>query len=144
MTVARRPGERTSDATRKRVALRLRGTPSSVAKARHLIVGFAREHGFPESELFDIDLAVGEACANAVMHSVTARSTFRVEGSLRADDIVVTVSDSGDDMQPSMLPDPDRVGGLGLFLIRHLMDQLSLEMSSRGTRLTMSRRRRAA
>lgn len=140
----RQPRGHRSDSTRKRVSRRLRGTPSSVAKARQLIVGFARDHGFPESELFDIGLAVGEACANAVMHAVTARSTFHVEASLRADDIVVTVSDPGDDTLPPVLRDPDRVGGLGLFLIRHLMDQLSLEMSSRGTRLTMSRRRRAA
>ena len=140
----RRARDRTTDPTRRRVSLRLRGTPSSVAKAREFIVDFAREHGFPDAELFDIGLAVGEACANAVMHAVTARSTFRVEASLRDDDIVVTVSDPGDDTLPQVLRDPDRVGGLGLFLIRHLMDQLSLEMSSRGTRLTMSHRRRAA
>jgi anti-sigma regulatory factor (Ser/Thr protein kinase) len=140
----RHPRDRAKDSTPNRVSLRLRGTPSSVAKARQLIVGFGREHGFPDGELFDIGLAVGEACANAVMHAVAAHSTFRVEAALRADDIVVTVSDPGDDSLPPLLRDPDRVGGLGLFLIRHLMDQLSLEMSSRGTRLTMSRRRRAA
>ncbi len=140
----RHPRDRTRGLTRDRVALRLRGTPSSAAKARLSIVGFAREHGFPEDDLFEIGLAVGEACANAVMHAVTPRSTFRVEAKVHADDIVVTVSDPGDDTLPQVLRDPDRVGGLGLFLIRHLMDQLSLEMSSRGTRLTMSRRRRAA
>jgi len=129
---------------KKKVSFRLRGTASSVAKARLLIVDFARENGFPDAELFDIGLAVGEACANAVMHAVTTRSSFHVEASLRADDIVVTVSDPGDDTLPPLLRDPDRVGGLGLFLIRHLMDHLSLDMSARGTRLTMSRRKRAA
>ena len=124
-----------------------------LSSLRHPIVGVegARIHRrlcprawISRNELFDIGLAVGEACANAVMHAVTARSTFRVEATVRADDIVVTVSDPGDDPLPQVLRDPDRVGGLGLFLIRHLMDQLSLEMSTRGTRLTMSRRRRAA
>jgi anti-sigma regulatory factor (Ser/Thr protein kinase) len=45
---------------------------------------------------------------------------------------------------PPLLRDPDRIGGLGLFLIRRLMDRMSLEMSSGGTKLTMSRRKKAA
>jgi serine/threonine-protein kinase RsbW len=130
--------------TKRKISLSLRGTASSVAKARRIIVDFARDNGFPDAELFDIGLAVGEACANAVMHAVSVRSSFRLEASLRADDIVVTVSDPGDDSVPPLIRDPDRVGGLGLFLIRHLMDRLSLDMSAQGTRLTMSRRKRAA
>ena len=61
-----------------------------------------------------------------------------------SDNIVVKVTDPGDDTLPPLQRDPDRVGGLGLFLMRRLMDQLSLDMSTGGTRLTMSRRRRAA
>lgn len=126
------------------VSVRLRGTASSVAEARGCIVGFARDCGFTDEQLFDIGLAVGEACANAVMHAVTADSSFLVKAYDRADKLVVTVSDPGDDALPPLLRDPDRVGGLGLFLIRHLMDRLSLEMSPGGTKLTMSRRKRAA
>lgn len=125
-------------------SVRLRGTPSSVAEARGCIVGFARECGFKEEQLFDIGLAVGEACANAVMHSTTADSSFLVRAYDRSDKLVVTVTDPGNDALPSLLRDPDRVGGLGLFLIRRLMDRMSLEMSSSGTKLTMSRRKRAA
>ena len=58
---------------RPEVSFRLRGTPSSVAKARERVVDFARAHRIPENQLFDIGLAVGEACANAVMHAVFVR-----------------------------------------------------------------------
>jgi anti-sigma regulatory factor (Ser/Thr protein kinase) len=126
------------------VSVRLRGTPSSVAEARSCIVAFARDCGFTEEQLFDIGLAVGEACANAVMHAATADSSIRVRAYDRSDKIVVTVSDSGGDVLPPLLRDPDRIGGLGLFLIRRLMDRMSLEMSSGGTKLTMSRRKKAA
>ena len=126
------------------ISVRLPGTASSVAQAREQIVGFARESGFPDEQLFDIGLAVGEACANAVMHAVSAQSTFQVEALDRGLEIIVTVTDPGDDALPPLLRDPDRVGGLGLFLIRRLMDRLSLDMSPEGTRLTMSRRKPAA
>jgi anti-sigma regulatory factor (Ser/Thr protein kinase) len=128
----------------RKISVRLRGTASSVALAREQIVEFARESGFPEDELFDIGLAVGEACANAVMHAMTSESCFMVEAFDRAKKIVVTVSDPGDFTMPPLLRDPDRVGGLGLFLIRRLMDRLSLDMTPDGTKLTMSRRKRAA
>ena len=78
------------------------------------------------------------------MHATTADSSFLVKAYDRSDRIVVTVSDPGDDALPSLLRDPDRVGGLGLFLIRRLMDRMSLEMSPGGTKLTMSSRKRAA
>jgi anti-sigma regulatory factor (Ser/Thr protein kinase) len=126
------------------VSVRLRGIPSSVAEARSCIVGFARDCGFTDDQLFDIGLAVGEACANAVMHASTADTSFLVRAFDRSDKLVVTVTDPGDDALPPLLRDPDRVGGLGLFLIRRLMDRMSLEMSPAGTKLTMSRRKRAA
>ncbi|HEY5094506.1 MAG TPA: ATP-binding protein [Candidatus Eremiobacteraceae bacterium] len=138
------PRRRQPAANGRTISVRLPGTPSSVAEARDQIVGFARESGFPDDQLFDIGLAVGEACANAVMHAVAAQSTFQVEAIDRGREIVVTVTDPGDDTLPPLLRDPDRVGGLGLFLIRHLMDRMSLDMSAEGTRLTMSRRKPAA
>jgi anti-sigma regulatory factor (Ser/Thr protein kinase) len=131
-------------ANRRTVAVRLRGIPSSVAEARSCIVGFARDCGFTDDQLFDIGLAVGEACANAVMHASTADTSFLVRAFDRSDKLVVSVTDPGDDTLPPLLRDPDRVGGLGLFLIRRLMDRMSLEMSPAGTKLTMSRRKRAA
>ena len=78
------------------------------------------------------------------MHASKADSSFLVRAYDRSDKIVVTVTDPGDAAVPPLLRDPDRVGGLGLFLIRRLMDRMSLEMSPGGTKLTMSRRKRAA
>jgi anti-sigma regulatory factor (Ser/Thr protein kinase) len=128
----------------RRVSFRLRGTADSAAEARERVVNFAREIGFSEDQLFDIGLAVGEACANAVMHAVSSGSYFLVEAYDRADKIVVKVTDPGEDTVPPLQRDPDRVGGLGLFLMRRLMDRISLDMSTGGTKLTMSRSKHAA
>jgi anti-sigma regulatory factor (Ser/Thr protein kinase) len=115
-----------------------------VAEARGRVVGFARNCGFTEEQLFDIGLAVGEACANAVMHASTADSSFLVRAYDRSDEIVVSVTDPGDNTEPTQLSDTDRVGGLVLFLIRRIMERMALEMSPEGTKLTMSRRKRVA
>src|ERR1700681_4510236 len=106
MTTSSRDSRRPSKG--RSVSVRLRGTASSVAEARGCIVAFARDCGFADDQLFDIGLAVGEACANAVMHATTADSSFLVKAYDRSDRIVVTVSDPGDDALPSLLRDPDR------------------------------------
>ena len=142
MTIS--PGHRRKPERARKVSFRLRGTPDSVAEARGRVVEFARACGFREDQLFDIGLAVGEACANAVMHAVSPDSSFLVEAVDHAAKIVVKVIDPGEDLAPPLQRDPDRVGGLGLFLMRRLMDRISLDMSTDGTKLTMSRSKDAA
>ena len=126
------------------MALSVRSSASSVPTVRERVAALAHEIGFTPDQVFEIGLAVGEACANAVMHAGTSASCFRVEAFERDGEVVITVSDPGEDTLPPLQRDPDRVGGLGLFLMRRLMDKISLDMTPSGTRLTMSRRKRAA
>jgi serine/threonine-protein kinase RsbW len=123
------------------VSLRFPGVPATVGVARDRVARFARRRGFSEERTFDIGLAVGEACANAVMHSTTADSWYSVEARGRGDTITVTVADPGAETAPQHAREPDRIGGLGLFLMRTLMDRVSLDMSPRGTRVTMACRK---
>ncbi|HLJ83845.1 MAG TPA: ATP-binding protein [Candidatus Eremiobacteraceae bacterium] len=111
--------------------------PATVSVARDRVVRFARRRGFSEERTFDIGLAVGEACANAVMHAAASDSWYCVEARGRGDMITVTVADPGAETLPQLAREPDRIGGLGLFLMRSLMDRVSLDMSPKGTKVTM-------
>ncbi len=118
--------------------MRLPRVPATVGIARDRVARFARRRGFSQDRAFDIGLAVGEACANAVMHGSTCDSWYRVEARGCGESITITVADPGVEMAPQLARDPDRVGGLGLFLMRNLMDRVLLDMSPRGTRVTMT------
>lgn len=82
-------------------------------------------------------LAVDEVCANLVQHAPpgTTPGPSRVVVRRRADDIIVEVEDRGEPFDPADAPPPDldsawderRVGGLGWFLVRQMVDALHYE-----------------
>lgn len=92
-------------------------------------------------------LAVDEACTNVVEHAYEGRGgeievTMEAEG----DRVCATVRDWGAAFDPDAVPIPDvnaplekrALGGLGLFLIRQLMDHVEFEFDPvDGNTLTM-------
>jgi anti-sigma regulatory factor (Ser/Thr protein kinase) len=100
--------------------------PENVAPLRHAIVDLAAGAGAADQVRTDIALAVGEACANVVVHAyppgdvgpLIVHATV-VGGS----EITVIVVDQGQGMTPR----PDSPGlGLGLPLIANLSDRLEI------------------
>src|SRR5487761_1203511 len=103
-----------------------------------------------DERIDDLKLAVSEACTNAIeaQNSVDGDAPVTV-GILEDDDrLEVHVADCGPGFDPDTLPphppvtDPDRLNferGLGIPLIRSLVDDVAFESTSEGTtvRLTL-------
>ncbi len=78
-------------------------------------------------------LAIDEVCANLVMHAFGDGATGRVVIGVGVDEerVHLTVEDAGQPFPPESAPAPDlasdwserRVGGLGWFFVRELMDE---------------------
>lgn len=90
------------------------------------------ELGWPEKDVFAVNLAMMEAVANAVEHgnqSLPDKKYF-VEGALSEKFFFCTVRDEGDGFNPDEVPDPTsgdnlkRYTGRGLMLIRGFMNRL--------------------
>lgn len=92
--------------------------------------------GFPDSALFDIKVALGEALANALRHGVGAKSDGEVQVHVVAylDRVVIEVFDNGTgfDGTPTSSNDVYAVSGRGIMFMRALMDSVEFEPSPLG------------
>jgi serine/threonine-protein kinase RsbW len=98
----------------------------NVAPLRHAVVHLAAEAGADETVRTDLALAVGEACANVVVHAYPPGDVgpLIVQAAIEESQIVVSVVDQGQGMTPR----PDSPGlGLGLPLIANLSDRLEIQ-----------------
>ena len=104
------------------------------------IRSFIRKHGFTDGTEEDIETAVREALANAIIHGnqEDPRKQVYVTVSCGSDgEVSISVRDQGCGFDPGVLPDPtDRNNlllshGRGIYLIRTVMDQVSFEEHGR-------------
>lgn len=103
-----------------------------------LIRAFIREKaanmGFGAEELDKIELAVDEACANIMDHAYPPGSDEELHLCVQAeyDKFTIIITDYGQTFDPAKIKSPDmneylaefRVGGLGVYLMRSLMDEV--------------------
>jgi serine/threonine-protein kinase RsbW len=98
---------------------------------------FWTEFDLPKAEALTFQLALEEVFMNVVMHGSDAAQVPRVEVSLTLSNggVTLTLEDDGAPFDPLSLPAPDvtasleerRVGGLGVFLVRQIMDSVSYQ-----------------
>lgn len=99
---------------------------------------------FDEKTVFAIKVAISEAAANAIEHGSPKgeEDTIQVEISCSVDDMTVRIKDNGS-FQRRKATENDQLStrGRGIYLITALMDSVSIQESSAGTLLSMSKQR---
>lgn len=110
----------------------------------------ARQCGLDEHQVYDVQMAVDEACSNVIEHAYNGKPNGKIEivCEKRNDEFVVTIRDTGKPFDPSRVAPPKTnvpiserdIGGLGLFFIQKLMDRVHFDFSKNGNRLTMVKR----
>jgi serine/threonine-protein kinase RsbW len=134
--------------------LRFKAVLENVSAAIDCVTKSAQEAGFDEGVLYQLQLAVDEACANVIQHAYKGLEPGDIEVSCSFDDqrLVIRVRDWGRSFVPEDVPEPDvdapleerSLGGLGLFLIRQCMDQVEFSFDEKGNELTMTKRLQGA
>jgi serine/threonine-protein kinase RsbW len=116
-----------------------RGEAASVPLIRNYVAAIAQEVGFCEASVRDIRIAVSEAATNALKHGSpgTDADKIAVRCHVETDRLVIEVRDQGRGFDPLAVPVPVaeqmREGGMGIFFMRTLMDEVSFDCSSGGT-----------
>ncbi len=130
------------------VELRIPFRPEWVALARLAAATVANRLRFSIEEIEDVKLAVAEACTAVIQHEGHGEF-IDVTCEALSDLLRIRVRDSGRQgvaraQAPNMNFDEARIAGLGVFLIRTLMDEVSYDVSPQGTDLLMVKRLTAA
>ncbi|CAN5316797.1 hypothetical protein BH20ACI2_BH20ACI2_14580 [soil metagenome] len=108
--------------------------------AAHTIEEIARRHDFPPKAINQIKTALVEACINASEHSLSPDQRIYQTFSVEDEKITITVANRGLRFGEMHMQEPVTNGGRrgwGLRLIKSLMDEVWVESSDDGTRVTM-------
>lgn len=119
---------------------------------REFVAQVARTGGFNEKEIYSLQLAADEAASNIIEHAYEDMPDAFIDMTcdMQDDVIIITMHDTGRSFNPSKVKKPNlkadladrQIGGLGIYLMRKLMDKVSYESDARtGNLLVMTKRR---
>lgn len=120
---------------------------------REFVGDIARSGGFTDKEVYNIQLATDEAASNIIEHAYEGVSDGLLDIScgVVGSAITIVLVDHGESFDPSEIPAPDlkadlserKIGGLGIFLMRKLMDEVhyKAEPGKNSNTLTMTKRK---
>ena len=119
---------------------------------REFVGQVAREGGFNDKEVYSLQLASDEAASNIIEHAYegVSNASFDVTCEMHGETIFITMHDTGMPFDPTKVKQPNlkadlserQIGGLGVYLMRKLMDEVRYESNSRtGNLLIMTKRR---
>ncbi len=115
--------------------LLVKSTTDNLALIREFTRSSAAECGFTEETIGKIILAVDEACTNIIKHAYKYSPEGNIFLTIKFEEgkFFISITDEGVHFDPSSIPEPDlvkyykqkRAGGLGMFLIKKLMDEVN-------------------
>ncbi|HSG27049.1 MAG TPA: ATP-binding protein, partial [Candidatus Krumholzibacterium sp.] len=121
---------------------------NNLSEVRDFIADICTRAGFSKRETNNTKLAMDEACTNIIKHAYKDRSgSIKIDVTARPGHIDINVFDRGRAFEWSNVKDPDlqryveigKKGGLGIYLMNRLMDDLDYTSTGQGNTLVMSK-----
>ncbi len=121
---------------------------SNLPPFRQKLRSLLEASSFDAKALHDVILSVDEVLANVIRHAYGGKEgraesgKIRVTFSDRGEHAEIVIQDEGPCFDPRSVPAPElpsrKPGGLGIYLVRSLMDEIHYEaLSPRGNRLRL-------
>lgn len=115
---------------------------------RDFVGDIAQSSGFNEKDVYNIQLATDEAASNIIEHSYEGISdgVLEISCGVKKNTITIILTDHGKSFDPSHVPMPNlkadlserQIGGLGLYLMRKLMNEVHYEADPKSKRNTLT------
>jgi serine/threonine-protein kinase RsbW len=122
-----------------------------LATIADFIAAAGQEADFDQDTIFHVQMAVDEACSNVIEHAYQGQDKGEITLCCDCQDgeWVITVHDTGRPFDPAAVPEPNlnvnlddiKTGGLGLYFMHQLMDQVEFTFNEeKGNKLRMVKR----
>jgi serine/threonine-protein kinase RsbW len=125
------------EAIERKFMLQVPSSTENLALIREFVGSAALQAGFNSSEIAKLELAVDEACANVIEHAYGHDTTKEVivRATLDDESLSIDVEDTGNGFDPNSVDQEEieqliskrKTGGLGMRLMKTLMDEVRYE-----------------
>jgi len=132
------------------VTLTLTSRLNDIPRLSTAVEAFGAAHHLPDAVVFAVNLSLDEVVTNVICYAFSdaQEHPIRVRLSLDEDVLRAEVTDEGRPFNPLNVPAPDldapveerRIGGLGMHIVREMMDDLEYRREGSKNVLTLGKR----
>ena len=123
-----------------------------LADLRDFVTRIGKKHGFSDRVINAFKLAIDEAGTNVMRHAyrdVGGDGFITIRAIVKANSLTICLIDQGKYFDPKHVKDPDlqryvdigKKGGLGIFIMRRLMDEIDYRKTEEGNELRLTKNR---
>ena len=123
-----------------------------LADLRDFVTRIGKKHGFSDRVINAFKLAIDEAGTNVMRHAyrdVGGDGFITIRAIVKANSLTICLIDQGKYFDPKHVKDPDlqryvdigKKGGLGIFIMRRLMDEIDYRKTEEGNELRLIKNR---
>ena len=115
----------------------LKNDIAEISRLSEFIEKVGEEFMLTPDLVFNLNLVLEEAVSNVILYAYPKEVYENITLSLKKDDnmLIFVLTDSGKEFDPTMIPDADvtlsaeqrEIGGLGIFLIRQIMNTVEYQ-----------------
>lgn len=122
---------------------------SEISKLQLFIDEIGEELNLAFDVTFNLNLVLEEAISNIILYAYPKEEnqTLTVVAKTQDNNLIFVITDSGKEFDPTQIPDADitlsaeerEIGGLGIFLIRQIMNKVEYQRIDNKNILTLSK-----
>lgn len=132
------------------ITIRIAADVKEIERLNRLVRQFGELHEIPGRTLYSVNLALDELVTNVILYGYDdpAGQQIQVKLEVSGSDLHAWLEDGGREFDPASIPSPDlesslgerQIGGLGIHLVRSLMDRLEYRRDGAKNLLTLRKR----
>ena len=123
---------------------------SEISRVNGFIEDIGNEFSLTPDVVFNLNLVLEEAVVNVINYAYPKEEheSIYLSAKIQDDSIIFVLSDTGKEFDPTMVPEADislstddrEIGGLGIFLIRQIMNEVKYERIDGRNVLTLEKK----
>ncbi len=132
------------------LAIPLKNQIAEIERVHEIVEQFSQQQGWDTRLQFDLNLALEEVLANIISYGYdhAGEHDILVRFSIQTGELTMEIEDDGRAFNPLDQPEPDlampleerQAGGLGIFLLRKVMDQVEYRRENGKNILTLKKK----